>query len=165
MKIFTAEQIREMDCYTIEHEPIPSAELMERAALACFHAIKQNLKTEDKILVFCGTGNNGGDGMALTRILNQNGFYALAFLIKYSDTCSQDNQINYNRLKNTFPENCRALSNAQELNKIPKGHYIVLIDALVGTGLNKKTENLLSESINFFNDYACDVKYSIDISS
>jgi NAD(P)H-hydrate epimerase len=69
MKIFSAAQIREWDAYTIAHEPITSIDLMERAATMCFDWITNHFKNESEYLVFCGTGNNGGDGLAIARML------------------------------------------------------------------------------------------------
>ncbi len=75
MKILSAQQIREADKYTIEHEPISSLDLMERAAIACFRWIITRFpKKENKILVFAGNGNNGGDGLVIARLLHNTGF-------------------------------------------------------------------------------------------
>ena len=69
MKIFTAAQIREWDKYTIKEEPITAIDLMERAATACFKWIKKNISATKHIIICCGTGNNGADGLVIARLL------------------------------------------------------------------------------------------------
>ena len=74
MKILSIDKIREADRYTIEHEPIRSVDLMERAAGQVFEWLKHRIKKENKIKIFCGMGNNGGDGLAVARLLANEGF-------------------------------------------------------------------------------------------
>lgn len=71
MKLLTAEQFRMADAYTIQHEPISSVNLMERAATRCYEQIT-NI-TNNTVYVFAGTGNNGGDGLAIARMLLKSG--------------------------------------------------------------------------------------------
>jgi NAD(P)H-hydrate repair Nnr-like enzyme with NAD(P)H-hydrate epimerase domain len=73
MKIFTADQIRAWDAFTIAQESIASIDLMERAALACRNWILQHQFSKNKLHIFCGKGNNGGDGLAIARLLLQEG--------------------------------------------------------------------------------------------
>ena len=65
MKILSIEQIRQADAFTIKHEPIKSIDLMERAATNCFHWIAEKFDPQKKVIVFCGLGNNGGDGLRI----------------------------------------------------------------------------------------------------
>ena len=69
MKIFTSAQIHELDKYTIEHEPIKSIDLMERAAKALTQVITDTWSSATPIIVFAGPGNNGGDALAVARML------------------------------------------------------------------------------------------------
>ena len=69
MKIFNSAQIRELDKYTIEHEPIASLDLMERAAKAIAQTIMQRWTKSSPFVVFAGPGNNGGDALAVARLL------------------------------------------------------------------------------------------------
>src|SRR5271154_5703743 len=71
MKIFSAQQIREWDAYTIKYEPISSINLMERAAEECFLWLRQHADDSHHFIIFCGSGNNGGDGLAIARKLKQ----------------------------------------------------------------------------------------------
>ncbi len=75
MKIFTAQQIRDCDAFTIQQEGISSVALMERAATSCYEWIAGHYTRDRPVLVVCGMGNNGGDGLALTRILLQRRFF------------------------------------------------------------------------------------------
>ncbi|MEP7170923.1 MAG: NAD(P)H-hydrate epimerase, partial [Bacteroidota bacterium] len=97
MKILSAKQIREADQYTIEHEPITSIELMERAATACFKWIVNHFDVKQSFKVFCGTGNNGGDGLAIARMLHSNGYDVKTFIIRFGGNASEDFKINENR--------------------------------------------------------------------
>ena len=72
MKIFSAKQIKQWDAYSIKNEPITSINLMERAAIACYQWLVQNDLAKNHFRIFCGKGNNGGDGLALARLLIQN---------------------------------------------------------------------------------------------
>ena len=74
MKILSSEQVRAWDKYTIDNEPISSIDLIERAALAFTYWFTNIYDSDKNILVFCGTGNNGGDGLAIGRLLHQRFF-------------------------------------------------------------------------------------------
>ena len=69
MKILSASQIRELDAYTIKHEPIKSIDLMERAAQECFQWIINKYSKQHSFKIFCGLGNNSGDGLVIARLL------------------------------------------------------------------------------------------------
>src|SRR4051812_15742603 len=103
LKLLSAEQIRQVDKYTIEHEPVKSIDLMERAAFACVKRIIKLTDPDDKIIVVSGKGNNGGDGLAITRLLAVQGFDTKALVIHYTDTFTADAQTNYSMLKQNFP--------------------------------------------------------------
>ncbi len=74
MKVFEARQIREIDEYTILHEPVASVDLMERAATGCVNWLSSHIKPDEQIKIFAGPGNNGGDGWAIARILADRGY-------------------------------------------------------------------------------------------
>ena len=71
MKIFTAAQIRDLDQYTITHEPIKSIDLMERAANALTSAITDRWSADVPVVVIAGPGNNGGDALSVARLLTE----------------------------------------------------------------------------------------------
>ena len=74
MKILTGAQIRELDQYTIDHEPIASIDLMERASRAITQAITTRFESNTPVVVFAGPGNNGGDALAVSRMLSEKGY-------------------------------------------------------------------------------------------
>ena len=80
MKILSSTQLKELDKYTITHEPIASIDLMERAAHALTDAIIRRWNKNVKMVVFAGPGNNGGDALAVARMLSQKGYYVEVFL-------------------------------------------------------------------------------------
>ena len=99
MKILPIDKIREADAFTIENEPIDSIDLMERAASKVYEWFMKRCKTKDvKVKIFCGVGNNGGDGLALARMLYFTGIIPEVFIVRVSDKMSHDCEINYNRL-------------------------------------------------------------------
>ena len=93
MKILSALQIREADAYTIANEPIKSIDLMERAATACADWITEHYDKNNSFKIFCGVGNNGGDGLVIARLLHIKGYKVRAILIdehrKLSDDCAE----------------------------------------------------------------------------
>ena len=98
MKIFRSEQIRHIDEFTIRNEPVSSVDLMERAAgkirdwfTACF-------SNEKPVFIFTGPGNNGGDGLALARMLYKDNYKTNVFFVQVSDNTSPDWKINKERL-------------------------------------------------------------------
>lgn len=89
MKIFTSAQIHELDKYTIEHEPISSLNLMERAAKALTRAIEEEWSNRTPVVVFAGPGNNGGDALAVARMLSEDGYDVSAYLFNGRTNCRQ----------------------------------------------------------------------------
>jgi hydroxyethylthiazole kinase-like uncharacterized protein yjeF len=151
LKLLSAEQIHQVDKYTIEHEPVKSIDLMERAAFACVKRIIKLTDPDDKIIVVCGKGNNGGDGLAITRLLAVQGFDTKALVIHYTDTFTADAQTNYSMLKQNFPSRVKDIHSLEEFKESTDYKDAVIIDALLGTGINKKTEGLLADVINHIN--------------
>ena len=99
MKIFSASQIKDWDAFTIENEPITSIDLMERAAKACTTWILQNISNTSRVKIFCGKGNNGGDGLAIARLLLESKFTVSVFVVETNSAGSDDFQNNLERLK------------------------------------------------------------------
>ena len=162
MKIFTAAQIKACDAYTIHASGISSVELMERAASKCTEWISGNYPQDSLFVVLCGTGNNGGDGLAITRMLHQAGYGAKAFLIKFSKKLSEDCSTNLERLKKIDESLVSDVLPETFLTDIPE--HIVIIDAILGTGLNRPAEGWLASFIDHINDLE-NRKISIDIPS
>jgi hydroxyethylthiazole kinase-like uncharacterized protein yjeF len=166
MKILDVNQIREADKYTIEHEPIASIDLMERAALTCVNWIVERYDVNSKFEILCGPGNNGGDGLAIGRILIEKKYDVTVFIINYSDKLSENFSVNYNRLKSIIDKNSiQEISSSEEFkNKLNLSQHTVFIDAILGSGLNKPAEGLIADVINYVNRIQLPV-IAIDIPS
>jgi len=149
MKIFTAAQIKACDAYTIKAAGIHSEELMERAAGTCVSWIKEHLPKDTLFVVLCGTGNNGGDGLAITRQLHQHGYGVKAFLLQFSKELSPDCNANMQRLRNIGKELVSVVAPDTFITDIPP--HIVLIDAILGTGLSRPITGWVASFINHIN--------------
>jgi hydroxyethylthiazole kinase-like uncharacterized protein yjeF len=135
ISLLTSSQIREADAYTIAHEPITSIKLMERAAKAFVGwFINHFPDKKQSITVYCGTGNNGGDGLAIARMLDDHNYKALNVKIaRFSDKASDDFNNNLKRIKQTGV----FLTEIAPGESFPDEDSKIIIDALLGTGLNK----------------------------
>ena len=159
MKLFSVSQVKAWDQYTIRHEPVSSIDLMERAAGACYRWIKQNYDTRTSFTVFCGRGNNGGDGLAIARMLVQDHYKVVVYVVG-ENRGSADFEKNFERLSDITNE-VYAINNATELPYI-KGHTV--IDAIFGTGLNKNPGGIHAAVIRLVNRDAGEI-ISVDIPS
>ncbi|WP_426474547.1 NAD(P)H-hydrate dehydratase [Chryseobacterium balustinum] len=161
MKIFTVENIRLADLYTIQNEPVSSVQLMERASSLCAEWIFSNCKHHTKFAIFCGNGNNGGDGFAIGRMLYLKGFDIEIFINKEQLKFSDEALINYKRLKDISGISLRDFNETLRYNFDEK---TVLIDAFFGTGLSRKPEGIFKKVIDVLNSKN-NPKISIDIPS
>lgn len=160
MKILTAEQIRKWDRFTIENEPVSSIQLMERAAQACSNWISENCKNHKKIAVFCGNGNNGGDGLAIARMLYLKGFDVDIF-IDSSQKFSEDAAVNFKKLRDFSGIYSKSFKDIDQYHFDSK---TIIVDALFGTGLSRKIDGeykILIDKLNERNN----IKISIDVPS
>ncbi len=163
MKILAVEQIREADAYTIRNEPISDIDLMERAATACFYWMIDNIPHNKKIKVFCGSGNNGGDGLAIARLLIAKGYHIGVFLVGNPDTLSRSCKTNYDRLLDIEGFNLVILKEENELPSIDKENDVI-IDAIFGSGLAREINGFLATIIYHINN-ASAMTISIDVPS
>jgi ADP-dependent NAD(P)H-hydrate dehydratase / NAD(P)H-hydrate epimerase len=161
MKIFSAEQIREWDKYTIEHEPISSIDLMERAGKACTDWLLHHCSGNKSYKIFCGKGNNGGDGLVIARLLSRSGCNVSVYILETDNSGSADFKANLQRLKDTL-NTIHFIKKEDEFPLIDHGDIIV--DALFGTGLNKPLSGLTGEMVNHVSNSGALV-VSIDIPS
>jgi hydroxyethylthiazole kinase-like uncharacterized protein yjeF len=162
MKIFSASQIKACDAYTIHASGISSHDLMERAATACVTWIGRRFSSDTVFIVLCGTGNNGGDGLAITRMLNQQGYVAKAFLLQIKPELSVDCQKNLHLLQNMDESLVQILQPDTFITDIPQ--HIVIIDAILGTGLNREPDDWVRSFIAHINEMP-NRKLAIDIPS
>ncbi len=159
MKIFSTEQIREADAYTIKHEPIKSIDLMERAAAKCFDFIYDNIPnifpshiTEERNRTFrvvCGTGNNGGDGLVIARMLMKFGYHVEVVVVRISEKGSEDFNTNFQRLGAAARKQVIDVKKASDIPDF--GPDSVIIDAVFGSGLNRPAEGVAADVIDAIN--------------
>jgi hydroxyethylthiazole kinase-like uncharacterized protein yjeF len=161
-KILSPEQVRQADAFTIGHEPVSSLDLMERASGACTDWILDNVAQAPHFKVFCGVGNNGGDGLAISRLLKQQGCHVKVYIVRHSEHVSADFRHNEQRLKRIYEEDIADIREAGELPDFDPGD--VIIDALFGTGLSRPVEGLAAECIRHINQSKARV-ISIDMPS
>ncbi len=157
MRILNAQQIREADKYTIEHKPIASVDLMERAATACYDWIIANFPAAKSFAVVCGVGNNGGDGLAIARLLRDAGKEVTVFIAGDTAKASADFTANLQRLNSGTYSFIKSEDDIQ-------GFFDIAIDSLLGIGLNKQVKGFLSDVIDAFNKLNA-TKIAIDIPS
>ena len=162
MKIFRNQQIKEIDVYTIKHEPVSSVDLMERAADQLFRWYVNNYDRSRKIIIFTGPGNNGGDGLALARLLSVNRFNAEMFFVKISEKKSDDWNHNYKRLEKETEVRFHTIENIEQFPFI--GSDDIIVDAIFGSGLTRHVEGLAALVIKKINQTGNPV-ISIDIPS
>lgn len=157
MKLLDTQTIRDWDKYTIDQEPISSIDLMERAAKAFVEQFC-DLYAKCKVDIWCGAGNNGGDGLAIARILHHLGYEVQVFLCE-AETYSSDNLDNQKRLPQEIA--FRQMGHGVIPEKIAP--HSVLIDALFGSGLSRPLEGYWADLVRGLNQYAQIV--SVDIPS
>jgi hydroxyethylthiazole kinase-like uncharacterized protein yjeF len=148
LPLLTSPQIREADAYTIAHEPISSINLMERASKAFVGWFINHFPDKKQpISVYCGTGNNGGDGLAIARMLHDHHYKAINVKItRFSDKATDDFNANLKRLQKTI-----------ELFELKSGDSLlvedsqVIIDAMLGSGLNKPLAGDYKKLVEYLN--------------
>lgn len=160
MKIFTSPQIGKCDAFTVENEPVTSLKLMERAATACAEWLCTRFSGPMEYHIFCGPGNNGGDGFAIARLLYHKGFDVNIYL-DTNAILSTDALINFERVKDIYGVEIIDFNRTEEFEF---GENSVLVDALFGTGLSRNPEGQYADLIMKLNRFRLP-KISIDIPS
>ena len=162
MKIFNAEQIHAWDEYTIREEPISSIALMERAAEACTRWISSQFESSKKFSVYCGKGNNGGDGLAIARLLTEKGYTVSVYILEFGFKGTPDFQTNLAKLHSYPGIQIHFIQSEENIHPIQSNH--VVLDALFGSGLNRPLSDLTASLVAVINNSGEKV-ISIDIPS
>lgn len=140
MKIFSKEQIYKGDKLTAERQQISSTDLMERAGTQIFNWLHLRMQgAQVPIHIFCGIGNNGGDGLVIARHLITHGYNVKTYVVNYSDKRSKDFLINYDRIKNVTKAWPILLKSEEDFPEIQPEDIIV--DGVFGIGLNRPIDN------------------------
>lgn len=165
MKILSATQIREADAYTIANEPIKSIDLMERAASSCYEWLIKQFDKSYSFIIFCGMGNNGGDGLAIARKLLSNGYKAEVIILRFSDKGSEDFLENEKRLAGlNIPITDIFEKSFREFRMPGNQEKMIIIDAIFGSGLSHPVTGFVAKIIREINKSKATV-VSIDIPS
>lgn len=163
MKIFLSEQIRQIDELTVKNEPVESVDLMERAASAVAEWYKERFSRSQRILIFTGPGNNGGDGLAVARMLKKERYETEVFYVHFTESTSNDWKINRERLLNETGVPFNIIDNAGQLPMIFRED--IIIDAIFGSGLSRPVEGPVAEIVRCINESEHFTVISIDIPS
>lgn len=151
MKLVTSEQMRQIDSAAIKGENIPSPQLMEQAGGGIARAILSELLLDNddaSFAIFCGKGNNGGDGFVVGRYLHTAGFDVIFYYLGPVDKLSPDAKLNYDRAKELDLELIE-VSSLDQLPELLETDYI--IDAIFGTGFSGAPRELSADLIDYIN--------------
>ncbi len=162
MKIFPTASIKQLDAFTIENEPISSIDLMERAAKALAKAISERWDAETPFTVFAGPGNNGGDALAVSRLLATKGYKLEVYLFNTQNSLSPDCLTNKERLGGIPNIDFHEVTSQFTPPTLTVEH--VVIDGLFGSGLNKALSGGFAAVVKYINASSATV-VSIDIPS
>ena len=161
MKIFRSEQVREIDAYTIENEPVASIDLMERAAMRLAGWYVRHFRTFRKVILFAGPGNNGGDALAMARLLAGRQYRVECYLLTFGKL-SKDCSTNRTRLLEQGLVDFKEVSGEDPLPVIGKND--VVVDGIFGSGLSRKVSGFPGRVIRHINQFSsCTI--AIDIPS
>lgn len=160
MRVYTASNIKAWDAFTMRHQQISSLTLMESAARAVTTWLAERYPTDHPFYIFCGNGNNGGDGLAIARLLQESGYVVHCFYISGTNP-SADFNANMERLQYyTRPVNM----NDQGFHFPDIPAQAIIIDALFGIGMNRTITGTAATVIEAINTQKCTV-IAIDMPS
>ena len=163
MKILNSTQIRDADAHTILHEPISSLKLMERASQAFVHWFTQVFPDPNTpVYILAGMGNNGGDGLAVARLLYFQSYEVHIWLCQIGDKRTPDNQANLDRIPDFESIPITPIHEKSKFPEIP-GDSIV-IDALLGIGINQPVEGKWASLLEYINELPVH-RVALDIAS
>jgi len=163
MKIFSAAQLHEADQQTTKKHEITSLDLMERAGIQIFNWLHQRMQgAQVPIHIFCGIGNNGGDGLVVGRKLIEEGYNVEIYVANFTDKRSKCFLINYDRVKGITKKWPKLMTSEEDFPEI--NPQDIIIDALFGIGLNRPPEGWVKKLIQYL-DQQKSFKLAIDIPS
>ncbi len=158
VKILNTSEIKEWDAFTIKNEPIASIDLMERACNAFANWFATHFNQPKQVGIVCGTGNNGGDGLGIARLLKEMGYTTKVWVVNGGVPESADFKINKQRLTEDIVE----------ITSKPEERVFetcdIIIDGIFGSGLSRAPEGIYADVINAMNN-ASATKLAIDIPS
>jgi len=160
IKILSASQIKELDTFTIQQEPIASIDLMERACRAFTNWFVEHYDATHRVGIVCGTGNNGGDGLGIARMLQEWNYPVKVWIVRGDVNETADFQTNLQRIENKIP----VVEITEEVTAEFFSDRTILVDAIFGSGLSRPVEGIYEEVIGCLNTIKA-TKISVDIPS
>lgn len=160
LKILSSSQIREWDAFTISNEPIASIDLMERACRAFVVWFAEHFNASRRVGVVCGTGNNGGDGLGIARMLREWGYTVQVWIVRGQGSGSDDFNTNLERL----PQAISRMEVRQAGDPMVFDECDIIIDGIFGSGLSRPAEGIYAYAIERINN-ADATRVAIDIPS
>lgn len=160
LKLLTSSQMRQADAFTIKSRSIDSMALMETAAEAFVSCFKDEYPNLNSIIsIYCGTGNNGGDGLVIARLLEDAGYLVNQVIIaRFSEKSSREFDVNFLRLK----EYRIPIREITRISELEQENADILIDALLGSGLNKSLSGEWAALVHWLNKLGKNI-VSVDI--
>ncbi len=162
MKLFTCRQIAEIDQLTMKFEPISSIDLMDRASAQVADWIILHVGNTQPVYFFAGPGNNGGDALAVARLMAENGYKCTVYLSTFGRGLKGDPAINWQRLEEQNKVLIQKIDSENDIPEIPP--EVLIIDGLFGSGLNKPLDGLAKKIVEKINQSGAEV-ISIDMPS
>lgn len=160
LKILSTDQIRDWDAFTISNEPVASIDLMERACRAFVVWFAERFNASRRIGVVCGTGNNGGDGLGIARMLKEWGYTVKVWVVWGEGKGSADFNTNLGRLEKAIPRfDVRRPADPMDL-----GECDIIIDGIFGSGLSRPADGIYAYAIEQINGAEA-TRVAIDIPS
>ena len=148
MKVLNAAQLKAWDQFTIRNEPIDPIDLMERAAKQCVAWLQQHAPLANPLSIFCGKGNNGGDGLAIARLLAEIGIPAEVYILELGRIGTPEFQTNLERLR-SLPVPLHYIQSDAQFPTLAQ--EAVVIDALYGFGLDRPLDGLSAALVHHLN--------------
>jgi ADP-dependent NAD(P)H-hydrate dehydratase / NAD(P)H-hydrate epimerase len=162
MKLFSTNQIAEIDKYTIDNEPVADIDLMERAAMQISGWLMQHFQPDRKMLYFAGPGNNGGDALAIARQMADSGYHSEVVLLDLGKGLHGSPAVNLQRLKEQDKVHLKFINRSDDFPATEPGD--VIIDGLFGSGLSRPLAGFPAEIVRKINSLPNEV-IAIDIPS
>ena len=150
MKIFSTSAIAKIDELTSLYEPISPVSLMERASLKLTEALVEHFPSYNSFVIFAGTGNNGGDGLVIARLLSQKGCSVRVIIVDSSHTQSFCFK---KAMEALCEDNSVSISYISESKDIKLSPDTVIIDAIFGSGLNRPITGTAAYAVELINSY------------
>lgn len=162
IKIFATDKVKELDQYTIQHEPISSLDLVERAATVFMREFCRRYSKQTRIVIFAGQGNNGADALAIARLLIDEAYKVETYLFNPTEHLSFECEENKQRLLNI--DRIEFTEVVADFVAPVLGERDIIIDGLFGSGLNRPLTGGFAAVVNYINQSDATV-VSIDIPS